>query len=101
MACRRRSQALLTLIGMSFETPLVNVEEAPLDTVVSKLIVISTPPPAVAGAEELRDTSLVSQKTLNQLLSVMPAKAFLAAIASILQTDDSRVSSLVTSDGNA
>ncbi|EAU87657.2 hypothetical protein CC1G_09118 [Coprinopsis cinerea okayama7 len=88
---RRRAQALLILVGLSFDTPLLSAEDVPLDQVVAKMITLSTPPQALDGADKLRDVSLASQKALGQFLSVMPAKAFLSAIASILQTDDTRV----------
>ncbi|TFK24886.1 hypothetical protein FA15DRAFT_669091 [Coprinopsis marcescibilis] len=89
--CRRRAQALIVLTGCSFNAPLSNIGEAPLNLVVKKLISLSTAKTADGGEKLLQDISTASQRSLNQILSVMPANAFLTAIASIVETDDSKI----------
>ncbi|KAH6904492.1 hypothetical protein BKA70DRAFT_1373519 [Coprinopsis sp. MPI-PUGE-AT-0042] len=89
LAHRRRAQALLILVGLSFDSPLSNVQDVALDAIVGKLMALSTCPQE--SEEKLRDLSMAAQRALNQLLSVMPAMSFLGAIATILESEDSTV----------
>ena len=89
LAHRRRAQALLVLVGLSFDSPLNNAEHIALDAVVSKLMALSTHPQH--HEDKTLDLAVAAQRTLSRLLLVMPAMSFLKAIASILKSDDTTV----------